>query len=458
VALILADRVQQTGTANTTVSFTLSGSVTGFQSFSVVGNGNTTYYSATDASGNWEVGIGTYATGGTLTRTTILSSSNSGSAVTFSGTVAVLLTYPSSKSVNLDASGNATALGTPTAFVGTNITGTASGLSIGGNAATATNVAYSGLTGTVPTWNQSTTGNAATITSQANSATITASTAATANQIVLRDGSGDDFRRYGFGNYFNSTDNSIGSGVTAIMSKQTDNYYRSATPAAVATFISGQSMNIAGNATTASSTPYPSFSSDSVNIGSIAGRIDTGFYENSAPTTAGGWPVTGSWYHLIACTHSNDANYYSMQFSASFFDNNNLYYRSTNGSGTTAWTAILTTSGTTFSGNLTMSGNITAYSDERLKTDWQPAKKTFVQELARVKSGTYTRTDTNEKQAGVSAQDIQKILPEVVFEDADKHLSLAYGNAAMVSCVEIAKVIEKMEAKIAELETQLRDK
>ena len=88
MALALYDRVQQTGTANTTVSFTLSGSVTGFQSFAVIGNGNTTYYSAIDPSGNWEVGVGTYSTSGpTLTRTTIISSSNSNSAVTFSGTV-----------------------------------------------------------------------------------------------------------------------------------------------------------------------------------------------------------------------------------------------------------------------------------------------------------------------------------------------------------------------------------
>jgi len=134
MALALYDRVQQTGTANTTVSFTLSGSVTGYQSFSVVGNGNTTYYGATDTSGNWEVGIGTYSTTGpTLTRTTILSSSNSGSAVTFSGTVTVFVTYPSGKSVNLDASGNVSALGTvasgtwngstiPVAYGGTGVT------------------------------------------------------------------------------------------------------------------------------------------------------------------------------------------------------------------------------------------------------------------------------------------------------------------------------------------------
>ena len=112
MALVVNDRVQQTGTANTTVSFTLSGSVTGYQSFSVIGNGNTTFYGATDTTGNWEVGIGTYATGGTLTRTTILASSNSGSAVTFSGTVNVFVTYPAEKSVNLDGSGNVSALGT----------------------------------------------------------------------------------------------------------------------------------------------------------------------------------------------------------------------------------------------------------------------------------------------------------------------------------------------------------
>jgi hypothetical protein len=113
MALVLKDRVQETGTANTTVSFTLSGASVGFQAFSVIGDGNTTFYAATDASGNWEVGIGTYSTTGpTLTRTTILSSSNSNTAVTFSGGVTVFLTYPSEKSVNLDGSGNVTGLGT----------------------------------------------------------------------------------------------------------------------------------------------------------------------------------------------------------------------------------------------------------------------------------------------------------------------------------------------------------
>lgn len=106
MALALYDRVQETATANTTVSFTLSGAVAGYQSFAVVGNTNTTYYAATDASNNWEVGVGTYSTTGpTLTRTTIFSSSNSNAAVTFSGTVNVFVTYPAERSVNLDETG-----------------------------------------------------------------------------------------------------------------------------------------------------------------------------------------------------------------------------------------------------------------------------------------------------------------------------------------------------------------
>ena len=135
MALALNDRVQQTGTANTTVSFTLTGTVLGYQDLSVIGNGNTSYYGATDTSGNWEVGIGTYSTTGpTLTRTTILASSNSGSAVTFSGTVTVFVTYPAEKSVNLDASGNVSPLGT---IASGTWQGTTVGVAYGGTGVTA---------------------------------------------------------------------------------------------------------------------------------------------------------------------------------------------------------------------------------------------------------------------------------------------------------------------------------
>jgi len=99
MALVLLDRAQETATANTTVSFTMLGAVTGYQSFAGVGDTNTTYYGATDGT-NWETGIGTYSTTGpTLTRTTILASSNAGAAVTFSGGVTIFIDYPSGKSL-----------------------------------------------------------------------------------------------------------------------------------------------------------------------------------------------------------------------------------------------------------------------------------------------------------------------------------------------------------------------
>ena len=98
MALVLADRVKETTTTTGTGTLTLAGAATGFQSFSVIGNGNTTYYAISSSSGTeWEVGIGTYTSSGTtLARTTILASSNSGSAVNLSaGTKDVFVTYPS---------------------------------------------------------------------------------------------------------------------------------------------------------------------------------------------------------------------------------------------------------------------------------------------------------------------------------------------------------------------------
>lgn len=109
MALVIKDRVKETTTTTGTGTYTLAGAEVGFQSFSTIGNGNTTYYTVTDG-GDWEVGIGTYtASGTTLARTTILSSSNSDNAVSWSaGEKFVFVTQPSSKANYLDAAGNVT--------------------------------------------------------------------------------------------------------------------------------------------------------------------------------------------------------------------------------------------------------------------------------------------------------------------------------------------------------------
>lgn len=105
MALVLADRVKETTTTTGTGTVTLAGAATGFQSFAAVGNGNTTYYCIAAQTGTeWEVGIGTYTSAGTtLSRTTVLASSNAGALVTFSaGTKDVFVTYPSSRSIYAD--------------------------------------------------------------------------------------------------------------------------------------------------------------------------------------------------------------------------------------------------------------------------------------------------------------------------------------------------------------------
>ena len=108
MALVLKDRVKETSTTAGTGTLTLAGAVAGFQAFSAVGNGNTTYYAIVDAAtGDWEVGLGTYTSSGTtLSRDTVLSSSNGGSLVTFAANAKdVFVTYPSAKSAYQDAAG-----------------------------------------------------------------------------------------------------------------------------------------------------------------------------------------------------------------------------------------------------------------------------------------------------------------------------------------------------------------
>jgi hypothetical protein len=102
MALVVKDRVKVTTTTTGTGTLTLGSAQAGFQDFSVIGDGNTTYYAITDTvSGAWEVGIGTYtASGTTLSRDVVLESSNSGNLVDFgAGDKDVFVTYPAERAV-----------------------------------------------------------------------------------------------------------------------------------------------------------------------------------------------------------------------------------------------------------------------------------------------------------------------------------------------------------------------
>jgi len=172
---------------------------------------------------------------------------------------------------------------------------------------------------------------------------------------------------------------------------------------------------------------------------------------------------------LWSSTSGGGTSYYS----------NNLYYNGTNriyitsafaseyqqtNTGTHSWfsapsgtagnaISLTTTMTLDTSGNLVATGNVTAYSDERLKKEWSALPSDFIEQLAKVKSGTYTRIDNDMRQAGSSAQDWQTLLPEVVLtgEDEAKTLSLAYGNAALVSVIELAKRLVALEAEVKAL-------
>jgi hypothetical protein len=103
MALVFKDRVKETTATTGTGTVTLAGASAGFQSFSVIGDANTTYYTLVSGS-DWEVGIGTYTSSGTtLSRDTVLESSNAGSKITLAGTSDVFCTYPAEKAVIQDS-------------------------------------------------------------------------------------------------------------------------------------------------------------------------------------------------------------------------------------------------------------------------------------------------------------------------------------------------------------------
>ena len=120
MAFVLADRVQETSTTTGTGTLTLAGAVSGYQSFSAIGNGNSTFYGIVNANGEWENGIGTYTSSGTtLSRTTVLSSSNSNSLVNFTaGTKNVFVTYPAKAVSPVRETAQASTSGTVIDFTG----------------------------------------------------------------------------------------------------------------------------------------------------------------------------------------------------------------------------------------------------------------------------------------------------------------------------------------------------
>jgi hypothetical protein len=102
-------------------------------------------------------------------------------------------------------------------------------------------------------------------------------------------------------------------------------------------------------------------------------------------------------------------------------------------------------------GDLTCGGNITAYSDETLKTNWQAFPFDFIEQLAQVQNGIFDRIDSGITQVGVGAGSLEKVMPDAVQTHENGLKSVSYGNAAMAAVIELAK-------RVVSLEKQLKDK
>jgi hypothetical protein len=319
------------------------------------------------------------------------------------------------------------------------------------------------------------------------------SVAAAINTLVQRDNNG-----YIFGSYLNQTDDGTngpnnGGAVTGIITKRGDNYYRTTGAVAVKTFlgITGADVySVRSNADSyvgvAREMAWRSYGNSHTIFDASSGLTPTGIacnntnadndwsatypslmgYNGSATygvRVARAWRAEGLTDPLLNRIQTNAINrgsYGSISISGltnSYcgidFTPVNMTFMSNGGTfgvyvNNTAWAW-----NSDYAGNFTAFGNVTAYSDERLKTNWRDVQSDFVALWANVKHGTYDRLDVVATQVGLSAQDVQAILPHAVSEgaptiDGQVFLTLNYGAAAAVATVELAKKATEQAALI----------
>jgi hypothetical protein len=209
--------------------------------------------------------------------------------------------------------------------------------------------------------------------------------------------------------------------------------------------VTGSSTSCTGNAATATTAS---------NTNSVSGALGSSFTWTASQLFTGNGN-TGSAAGIGMNAYSTGGNGAIMAFHRGGVYAINMGLDSDNVIRIGGWSAAANRLQMDMSGNLTMAGNVTAFSDERKKKNWRPVTENFVEKLADVKVGVYDRVDEEITQVGVSAQSLQEVMPEAVLTDNDGFLSVAYGNAAMTSAVELAKELVALKELVKELKAEV---
>lgn len=310
---------------------------------------------------------------------------------------------------------------------------------------------------------------------------------ADASTIAQRNASGQIYTTH-----LNSTDNSVSTGVTGVLVKAGDNFHRTSTAAGLKTFLGYSGNEISANRNNSATdigtaqeirwknygsghTIFDASASTSPNGVTINNTNSQSVWVPSHPTLMG-WNGTQTYgvrvdtARFAETTTAATINRVTTNTSTTSLGSISVA-GSTNGfagagiADTNSGFLVEVSSGLSgyiFNGvwrwycdtsnNLYAYGNVTAYSDERLKTNWRGIDQDFIKKWADVKHGIYDRTDNNQTQVGLSAQSVQDVLPHAVIADKDGFLSLNYGAAAAVATVQLAKKIMELTARIEALE------
>ena len=448
MALVLNDRVKETTTTTGTGTINLAGAETGFETFvQGVGNSNTTYYAIVHTSANeFEVGLGTVtdASPDTLSRTTIISSTNSDSAVDFSaGTKNVFCTLPASKAVILDGSGNVL-IGSTTSIasnIGLQVTGTDAAGFVSLFRDDSSIVADDDLGGILFYGDD----NSATTQFASIRATAEGTHADSDNPTGLRFLTTSDGAELSAERLRITNDGKLGVGTTS---------------PAVMLDVRGE-VAVDYNATYGlrfynqsrnnwSSIGNSSTSNDAYMVFKV-GLGEALKLEHSKNAVFSGDTITVGDSH----TFGNGAG-------------DNLHIESSSGENIVINSAggiiVLQGGGTErfrldSSGNMSATGNITAYgsvSDERLKENIEVIENP-IEKIKNLKGVTFTYKKDGQKSTGLIAQDLEKVLPEAVYktldidlngDSEDEHLAIRYGNTVGL----LVEAIKELEARVKELE------